>query len=84
MSYVDLIIKYLSGDLSQEEATSFEEEMESNDELRSMFEEYAAAYNLIRDQLRERDEKFFRRKLDKKGAADQIPNRVYPEVKVLL
>ena len=64
MSYVDLIIKYLSGDLSQEEATSFEEEMESNDELRSMFEEYAAAYNLIRDQLRERDEKFFRRKLE--------------------
>jgi len=64
MSYVDLIIKYLSGDLSQEEATSIEKEMESNDELRRTLEEYAAAYDLIRDQLRERDEKFFRAKLE--------------------
>lgn len=64
MNYVDLIIKYLSGDLSQEEATSFEKEMESNDELRRTFEEYSAAYNLIRDKLRERDEMLFRRKLE--------------------
>jgi len=64
MSYVDLIIKYLSGDLSLEEATSFKKEMESNDELRRTFEEYSAAYNLIRDQLRERDEMLFRRKLE--------------------
>jgi len=64
MSYVDLIIQYLSGELSQEEATSFEKEMESNDELKRTFGEYAAAYDLIRDQLRERDEQLFRVKLE--------------------
>jgi tetratricopeptide (TPR) repeat protein len=64
MSYVDLIIKYLSGDLSQDEATSFEKEMVLNDELRRTFEEYSAAYNLIRDQLQERDEKLFRKRLE--------------------
>jgi len=64
MSYIDLIIKYLSGDLSREEATSFEKEMESNDGLRNTFEEYSAAFDLIRDQLQERDELLFRRKLE--------------------
>lgn len=63
MSYVDLIIKYLSGDLSQEEATSFEKEMESNGELKREFEQKSAAYNLIRDQLQKRDEEEFRTKL---------------------
>ena len=48
MSYVDLIIKYLSGDLSREEATSFEKELESNDALKEAFEEQSAAYELIR------------------------------------
>jgi hypothetical protein len=63
MSYVDLIIKYLSGDLSQEEATSFEKELESNEELKSAFEQQSAAYHLIREQLQKRDELAFREKL---------------------
>ena len=63
MSYIDLIIKYLSGDLSREEATSFEKEMESNGELKREFEQQSAAYELIRDQLQKRDEEAFRTKL---------------------
>jgi len=63
MSYIDLIIKYLSGDLSREEATSFERELESNHELKESFEEHRAAFELIRDQLQKRDDKAFREKL---------------------
>ncbi|MCK4879128.1 MAG: hypothetical protein KAS82_00665 [Bacteroidales bacterium] len=65
MSYVDLIIKYLSGDLSREEASSFEKELESNGELKREFEQQSAAYDLIRDQLQKRDEEVFRTKLQK-------------------
>jgi len=64
MSYVDLIIKYLSGDLKQDEATSFEQELATNSELKREFEEVSVAYNLIRDQLQKRDEESFRKKLE--------------------
>jgi len=63
MSYVDLIIKYLSGDLSREETTSFEKELEYNDELKEAFEEQSAAFELIRDQLQKRDHRAFKAKL---------------------
>jgi hypothetical protein len=63
MSYVDLIIKYLSGDLSLEETTSFEKELESNHELKEVFEQHRAAFELIRDQLQKRDDKAFKAKL---------------------
>ncbi len=63
MSYVDLIIKYLSGDLSPEEAATFEKELESDPELKEAFEQHRAAMELIRDQLQKRDEKAFRAKL---------------------
>ncbi len=64
MSYFDIIIKYLSGDLKQEEASSFEMELESNAELKSEFEEVSTAYSLIRDQLQMKDEEAFRKKLE--------------------
>ena len=63
MNYIDHIIKYLSDDLSREEAATFEKELESNKELREAFEEYSAAYELIGDQLQKRDQKEFRTKL---------------------
>jgi len=63
MSYVDLIIKYLSGDLSQEEASSFEKELKNNDELKEAFEEQSTAFELISDQLQKRDYKAFKEKL---------------------
>jgi hypothetical protein len=65
MSYFDLIIKYLSGDLKQEDSTSFEKELESNVELKTEFEEVSAAYSLIRDQLQIKDLEAFRKKLVK-------------------
>ena len=70
MSYVDLIIKYLSGDLSREEATSFEKELESNKALREAFEAQSAAYELIGDQLQKRDQKAFRAKLQEAMSHD--------------
>ncbi|RLD71130.1 MAG: hypothetical protein DRJ29_11400 [Bacteroidetes bacterium] len=76
MSYVDLIIKYLSGDLSQEEATSFEKELESNDALKEAFEEQSAAYELIRDQLQKRDQNAFKAKL-KEAMGHVVPIKTY-------
>ena len=73
MSYVDLIIKYLSGDLQQEETTSFEKEMESNVELKREFEEVSTAYKLIRDQLQMKDEEAFRKKLEE-VMDHEVPN----------
>ena len=70
MNYIDLIIKYLSGDLSQEEATSFEKELDSNKELREAFEAQSAAYELISDQLQKRDQKAFRAKLQEAMSHD--------------
>lgn len=63
MNYVDLILRYLSGDLSRDEAKSFKEEIASNAALKEEFEEVSAAYELIRDQLQTRDELAFRQKL---------------------
>lgn len=63
MNYVDLILRYLSGELSRDEENSFKEELTSNGELRKEFTEVSAAYDLIRDQLQKRDELSFRQKL---------------------
>lgn len=63
MNYVDLILRYLSGELSPDEAKSFQEELTSNAELKKEFEEVSSAYNLIRDQLQTMDELAFRNKL---------------------
>jgi tetratricopeptide (TPR) repeat protein len=63
MNYVDLILKYLSSELSPDEAKSFEEDLVSNAGLRKEFAEVSAAHKLIRDQLQIRDERAFRQKL---------------------
>ena len=63
MSYVDLIVKYLSGDLSEEESRAFESRLESDAGLRAAFEEQSAAYELIRQQLQRRDQEDFKKKL---------------------
>ena len=63
MSYIDLIIKYLAGDLSEEEAAAFEKELESDAELKASYERHAAAYELIRHQLQNRDEVAFKTQL---------------------
>jgi len=63
MNYVDLILKYLSGELGPDETKSFEEALASNADLKKEFEEISAAHGLIRDQLQKRDELSFRQKL---------------------
>ena len=83
MNYVDLIIRYLSDELSPEEASSFKEELASNGELKKEYEEVSAAYKLIRDQLRNRDEEAFRQKLqeamDRRQATSASPgHRIRP------
>lgn len=49
--------------MSQEEVRSFEKDLASDPVLKEEFEEVSAAYRLIRDQLRQRDEEAFRSKL---------------------
>lgn len=63
MNYVDLILKYLSGELSPEEEDSFKEELNSNGELMKEYTEVSIAYELIRDQVQRRDAFAFRQKL---------------------
>ena len=63
MSYVDLIIKYLSGDLSSEDSRAFESRLESDAGLKAAFEEQSAAFDLIREQLQKRDQQAFEKKL---------------------
>ena len=63
MSYIDLIIKYLAGDLSKEDAASFERELDSDAELRASYERHEAAFELIRHQLQKRDEEAFKTQL---------------------
>jgi len=63
MNNVDLIIKYLSEEMNPEDSGSFERELASNPGLRREFEEVSSAYNLIRKELRKRDEADFRNRL---------------------
>jgi len=63
MNNVDHIIKYLSGEMSQEEAGFFEKELASRQGLKEEFDQVSTAYKLIRDQLRKRDEDEFRKRL---------------------
>ena len=63
MENVDLFVKYLSGELNQEEIASFEKERAKNPDFREEFELVSAAYKLISDQLQERDEVDFRARL---------------------
>ncbi|MCK5138104.1 MAG: hypothetical protein KAR19_20135 [Bacteroidales bacterium] len=63
MKHVDLIIKYLSGDMSQDESRSFEKDLASNSLLQEEFEEVSDAFRLIKAQLWKRDEDAFRAKL---------------------
>jgi len=74
MNYVDLILRYLSGELSPDEAMSFKEDLASNGELNKEYEEVSAAYELIRDQLNKRDEKAFRQKLQEAMDRDIRPS----------
>ena len=64
MSYIDLIIKYLAGELSPEESSAFEKELEWDAGLKKEYEKQSAAFILIRDQLQNRDEKQFRTRLE--------------------
>jgi len=63
MKYVDLIIQYLSGDLSEDESSSFRKELETNPLLREEFEQVSAAYRLIRDQIQKDDLEHFTSRL---------------------
>jgi hypothetical protein len=59
MKRVDQMIKYLSGDLSQEESRAFEKELLQDKELKGSFDQVSKAYHLISRQLRHQDEAKF-------------------------
>jgi len=73
MKYVDLIIKYLSGEMSQDESGSFEEDLASNQLLQEEYEQVSAAYRLIKTQLWKKDEAAFRSKL--REVMDRSPGK---------
>ena len=60
MKHFDHIIKYISGDLSPRESTLFEKELDENPQLKEEFLQVSAAYKIIGDQLKRRDEEAFR------------------------
>jgi len=63
MKHVDLIIKYLSGEMTREESGSFEQEVQSDPQLREEFDQASSAWELVRDQLEKKDEEAFRTRL---------------------
>ena len=63
MKYVDLIIRYLSGELNEDESGAFEQELDSNAALREEYEQVSAAYRLIGQQIRKEDLEEFRSRL---------------------
>jgi len=63
MNNVDHIIKYLSGEMKQDDARSFEQELASNPVLKEEYEDVSAAFQLIREQLQKRDRDAFRANL---------------------
>ena len=79
MKYVDLIIKYLSGEMSQGESGSFEKDLVSNKLLREEYEQVSAAYRLIKTQLWKKDEEAFRSKL--REVMDRPPREIERNVR---
>jgi tetratricopeptide (TPR) repeat protein len=63
MKYVDLIIRYLSGELDEDEAGAFEQELESNAALKEEYDQVSAATRLIGEQIRKDDLEQFRSRL---------------------
>jgi|GEM_PF-1544496 len=63
MKYVDRIIRYLSGELSEDDTRSFQHELGENSVLRDEYEQVSAAYRLIGDQLQKEDLDHFRSRL---------------------
>ena len=57
------IIRYLSGDMSKDEAEAFRQAMAGDKELQDGFKDYSLAWKLMGERLREKDEEAFRDKL---------------------
>lgn len=52
MKYVDIILKYLSGDLSGSESLSFEKDLERNPEMQSEFKQVKLIYDQLSEELK--------------------------------
>ena len=76
MNNVDLFIKYLSGDMTGEDVEALEKDLASNPVLKEEYDEVSAAFQLIRAQLRKRDEDSFRAKLQEVMEKPSPTNRV--------
>jgi hypothetical protein len=59
MKRVDHIIRYLSGELSPVESKQLEEALSSDSGLKEIFDQVSAAWELIGDQLKKKDEEAF-------------------------
>lgn len=63
MNNVDLFIKYLAGELDRKEAAELERKLEADHQLRQEFEATSNAWDLVRAQLRKKDENDFKMRL---------------------
>lgn len=63
MKRVDHMIRYLSGELTREEADEFEKELSRDKKLSADYNQVATAYRLIGEELRKRDEESFKNRL---------------------
>lgn len=79
MKRVDDMIKYLSGDLTEEKSRAFEKELKENPELKEEFSGVELVFNLMGEELKQQDEENFREALDvareKSGSKNSSKNK---------
>lgn len=63
MNNVDLFLKYLAGELDRKEAAELERKLETDHQFRHEFEATSDAWDLVRAQLRKKDENDFKMRL---------------------
>ncbi|MGW8316876.1 MAG: tetratricopeptide repeat protein [Bacteroidales bacterium] len=63
MNNVDLFIKYLAGELDRKEAADLQRRLEADHQLRQEFQATSDAWDLVRTQLRKKDENDFKMRL---------------------
>jgi hypothetical protein len=60
MNNVDLILRYLSGEMDPEEISSFERKLDDDEMLHEEFRQISKAYALVKQELQNRDREEFR------------------------
>lgn len=78
VSYEEKIERYLKGEMTDREATTFEEELQKNDALRKSITEQALAIHAIRNYARQEDERMLKtmQNMSEKDFISQLKQKV--------